>query len=67
MMKCGPAFEKWTAGAERLPARGPKIPDVYKLEDGTVIQWRGASRSGGETIDIFPTEGKGMKVHLPGE
>ncbi|WP_328665753.1 hypothetical protein OG905_01535 [Streptomyces sp. NBC_00322] len=59
------AFDKWTAGAQRLPARGPKIPDVYKLADGTVIQWRTASRSGGETIDIFPVTGKGMKVHLP--
>ncbi|GAA2230309.1 polymorphic toxin-type HINT domain-containing protein [Streptomyces indiaensis] len=59
------AFEKWTAGAQRLPARGPKIPDVYKLPDGTVIQWRTSSRSGGETIDIFPVTGKGMKVHLP--
>ncbi|MFF5573046.1 polymorphic toxin-type HINT domain-containing protein [Streptomyces luteogriseus] len=61
------AFEKWTAGAERLPARGPKIPEVYKLADGTVIQWRTSSRSGGETIDIFPVGGKGMKVHLPDE
>lgn len=59
------AFEKWTAGAERLPARGPKIPEVYELPDGTVIQWRTSSRSGGETIDIFPVTGKGMKVHLP--
>ncbi|SOE47767.1 X-X-X-Leu-X-X-Gly heptad repeat-containing protein [Streptomyces sp. OV198] len=59
------AFDQWTAGAQRLPARGPKIPDVYKLADGTVIQWRTSSRSGGETIDIFPVTGKGMKVHLP--
>ncbi|MFJ7182309.1 hypothetical protein ACIQXA_39525 [Streptomyces massasporeus] len=61
------AFEKWTAGAERLPARGPKIPEVYKPADGTVIQWRTSSRSGGETIDIFPVGGKGMKVFLPDE
>ncbi len=61
------AFDRWTTGAEKLPARGPKIPDVYKLQDGTVIQWRNASRSGGETIDIFPSGGKGMKVRLPGE
>ena len=33
------AFGRWTAGAEKLPARGPKIPEVYRLEDGTVIQW----------------------------
>ncbi|MBW8740215.1 MAG: chemotaxis protein [Streptomyces turgidiscabies] len=60
------AFGRWTAGAEQLPARGPKIPDVYRLEDGTVIQWRTASASGGATIDIHPGDGgKPMKVHLP--
>ncbi|UZK52786.1 polymorphic toxin-type HINT domain-containing protein [Streptomyces drozdowiczii] len=60
------AFERWTAGAEQLPARGPKIPDVYRLEDGTVIQWRTASASGGATVDIQPgSGGKPMKVHLP--
>ncbi len=60
------AFERWTAGAERLPARGPKIPDVYRLADGTVIQWRTASASGGATVDIQPgSGGKPMKIHLP--
>ncbi|MFF5639506.1 polymorphic toxin-type HINT domain-containing protein [Streptomyces sp. NPDC012825] len=60
------AFERWTAGAEQLPARGPKIPDVYRLPDGTVIQWRTASASGGATIDIQPgAGGKPLKVHLP--
>lgn len=60
------AFERWTAGAEKLPARGPKIPDVYRLEDGTVIQWRTASGSGGAAIDITPgSGGKPLKVHLP--
>ncbi|MEU4743522.1 RHS repeat-associated core domain-containing protein [Actinosynnema sp. NPDC023658] len=60
------AFERWTAGAEQLPARGPKIPEVYRLEDGTVIQWRTASASGGATVDIQPGNGgKPLKVHLP--
>ncbi|GAA1925435.1 hypothetical protein GCM10009716_37110 [Streptomyces sodiiphilus] len=60
------AFERWTAGAERLPARGPKIPEVYRLGDGTVIQWRTASASGGATVDIQPgSGGKPMKIHLP--
>ncbi|MFD9265381.1 hypothetical protein ACFWB1_26590 [Streptomyces goshikiensis] len=45
------AFERWTAGAEQLPARGPKIPNVYRLQDGTVIQWRTASTSGGATVE----------------
>jgi hypothetical protein len=57
-------FDEWTAGAKQLPARGPKIPDVYQLDDGTVIQWRLASQSGGETIDIFPSSGRPLKVHL---
>ncbi|MFE6990529.1 hypothetical protein [Streptomyces pharetrae] len=51
----------------RAPARGPKIPDAYKLKDGTIIQWRNASRPGGERTDIFPAGGNGMKVRLPGE
>jgi RHS repeat-associated protein len=57
-------FEDWTRGAEQLPSRGAKIPDVYKLEDGTVIQWRIGSRSGGETIDIFQPGVKPLKVHI---
>ncbi|GAA2723422.1 polymorphic toxin-type HINT domain-containing protein [Actinocorallia aurantiaca] len=59
-------FDNLAEGAERLPARGPKIPEVYKLEDGTVVQWRTASQSGGETIDIFPPGGKPLKVHIDG-
>ncbi|WP_320065032.1 polymorphic toxin-type HINT domain-containing protein [Micromonospora sp. RTGN7] len=57
-------FGQMTNGAEQLPARGPKIPEVYRQADGTVIQWRGASRSGGATIDIFPPNSKGLKVHV---
>ncbi|MFY1633364.1 polymorphic toxin-type HINT domain-containing protein [Solwaraspora sp. WMMB335] len=57
-------FGRMTNGAEQLPARGPKIPEVYRQADGTVIQWRGASRSGGATIDIFPPNSKGLKVHV---
>ncbi|WP_353353179.1 RHS repeat-associated core domain-containing protein [Intrasporangium sp. DVR] len=59
-------FESWTTGAERLASRGPKIPDVFRLRDGTVIQWRTTSASGGETIDIFPMDGNPLKVHLDG-
>jgi hypothetical protein len=53
-----------TSGAEKLPARGPKVPEVYKLDDGTVVQWRTISVSGGETIDIFPSAGRPLKVHI---
>lgn len=58
-------FDQWAQGGTRLPARGPKIPDVYQLPDGTVIQWRTASASGGETIDIFSGTDQ-FKVHIDG-
>lgn len=57
-------FDQWTQGAQRMPARGPKIPDVFRLPDMTVIQWRTSSRSGGATIDIFPPNEKALKVHV---
>lgn len=57
-------FDAWAVGAERLQARGPKVPDVYQLPDGTVIQWRTASDSGGATIDIFTGTGRPRKVHV---
>lgn len=57
-------FDSWTAGAERLESRTPKVPEVYKLPDGTVIQWRISSKSGGETIDITGGGKKILKVHL---
>lgn len=58
-------FERWVGGAEKMPARSPKVPEVYKLPDGSVIQWRTSSGSGGATIDIFTAEGVHNKVHLP--
>ncbi|GAA4869875.1 hypothetical protein [Saccharopolyspora cebuensis] len=57
-------FDKWTNGAEQMPPRGGKVPEVYKLDDGTVVQWRTGSKSGGATIDIIPQSGKPMKVHV---
>ncbi|MBB5858195.1 pre-toxin TG domain-containing protein [Amycolatopsis umgeniensis] len=59
-------FDHWTAGAQRLPARGDKIPDVFMLQDGTTMQWRQASKTGGETIDIFPSGKNALRVHLDG-
>lgn len=56
-------FDRWTEGATRLEPRGDKIPDVYEMADGTLIQWRNDSLSGGPTIDIYP-DGKPLKVHL---
>jgi hypothetical protein len=59
-------FNAWTVGAERLAARGPKVPDVYRLPDGGTIQWRTSSGTGGPTIDIFPVSGRMRTVHLAG-
>lgn len=60
-------FDAWTVGAERLAPRGPCVPDVYRLPDGGVIQWRTGSSArsgGGPTVDIFPVGGAPRKVHL---
>ncbi len=57
-------FNAWTVGAERIASRGPKVPDVYRLPDGGVIQWRTSSGTGGPTIDIFPVSGRQRTVHL---
>ncbi|RSN54464.1 hypothetical protein DMH01_36625 [Amycolatopsis sp. WAC 04182] len=59
-------FDHWTAGAQRLPGRGDKIPDVFTLPDGTTMQWRQTSKTGGETIDIFPSGKNALRVHLDG-
>lgn len=57
-------FNAWSVGAERLAARGPKVPDVYRLPDGGIIQWRTSSATGGPSIDIFPVSGRQRTVHL---
>lgn len=57
-------FDAWIVGAERLPARGPSVPNVYRLPDGGTIQWRTSSRTGGPSIDIFPVNGRQRTVHL---
>lgn len=57
-------FDKWKDGAKRLPPRGEKIPEVYELDDGSIIQWRTTSKSGGATIDITSPGTKPTKVHI---
>ncbi|MCP2237485.1 RHS repeat-associated core domain-containing protein [Prauserella halophila] len=57
-------FDSWIVGAERLPARGPSVPNVYRLPDGGTFQWRTSSRTGGPSIDIFPVKGRQRTVHL---
>ena len=57
-------FNAWTVGAERIASRGPKVPEVHRLPDGGVIQWRTSSGTGGPTIDFFPVSGRQRTVHL---
>lgn len=57
-------FDRWKDGARQLPSRGSKVPEVYELEDGTIIQWRTTSRSGGQTIDLVSPSGNDMKIHV---
>jgi len=57
-------FDAWVVGAQRLQPHGPKVPDVYQLPDGTVIQWRTESDTGSATIDIFTGAGRPRKVHV---
>lgn len=57
-------FDTLTRSAESLPSPDPKIPEVYRLSDGTRVQWRTSSTSGGPTVDFFPPVGKAMKVHV---
>ncbi|MET8421855.1 hypothetical protein ABZV41_41315, partial [Streptomyces sp. NPDC005098] len=66
---CCPGKNRRSAGRVTCEdKRQAEVPDVYKLEDDTVMQWRNASKSGGETIDIAPgSGGKALKVHLPNE
>ncbi|WP_409491101.1 hypothetical protein [Amycolatopsis sp. cmx-11-12] len=59
-------FDHWTTGAQKLPPRGDKIPDVFKLQDGATIQWRQTSKTSGETIDIATADDKRLKVHIDG-
>ncbi|MET9259523.1 pre-toxin TG domain-containing protein [Amycolatopsis sp. NPDC004079] len=59
-------FDHWTTGAQKLPSRGDKIPEVYDLGAGVTVQWRLTSGTGGETIDIFPDSKTRLKVHLDG-
>lgn len=52
------------SGVDLLPPRGPKVPEVFKLDDGTVVQWRTGSRSGGETMEMFPPRARPQKVRI---
>ncbi|WP_460706483.1 polymorphic toxin-type HINT domain-containing protein [Myceligenerans halotolerans] len=59
-------FDSWSAGAERVEPRGDKVSDAFELADGTRIQWRTSSKSGGATIEILPMAGRERKVHING-
>lgn len=57
-------FWEMTEVADSLPPNSPKLSEVYRLPDGTRIQWRPTSGSGGPTVDIFPAEGDRVKIHV---
>ena len=57
-------FWEMTELGESLPPNSPKLSEVYRLPDGTRIQWRPTSGSGGPTVDIFPAEGDRVKIHV---
>ncbi|MEU4362931.1 polymorphic toxin-type HINT domain-containing protein [Promicromonospora sp. NPDC023987] len=59
-------FDSWSAGADRVEPRGDKVSDAFELADGTRIQWRTSSRSGGATIEVLPMAGRERKVHING-
>lgn len=51
------------AGAFAL-AGGVVAATFYELPDGTRVQWRTDSKSGGPTIEVAPGSGDPFKVHL---
>ncbi|WP_419702819.1 RHS repeat-associated core domain-containing protein [Promicromonospora sp. NFX87] len=57
-------FNSWTAGAQKVEPRGDKASAAFELADGTRLQWRTSSLSGGATIEIVPTAGRERKVHI---
>lgn len=60
----GDVFREMTVSGESLPPNSPKLSEVYRLPDGTRIQWRLTSDSGGPTVDIFYGEGLQVKIHV---
>jgi hypothetical protein len=57
-------FDKLIGSASEGSANGKKIPEVFYLKDGTRVQLRTESNSGGISIDIKPPSGKQRTVHL---
>lgn len=55
-------FQKITVGAENASAKYDGAMKI--LPDGTRIGLRNSSTFGGQTIDIFPANGKPYKIHI---
>jgi hypothetical protein len=55
-------FQRITVGAENTAAKYDGAMKI--LPDGTRIGLRNTSKTGGQTIDIFPAAGKPYKVHI---
>ena len=56
-------FKELSEGGEPFESKYPG--EMVKLEDGTRVGIREASKSGGRTIDVFKPDGTYVKVHLP--
>lgn len=62
-------FLRWTRGStkDRVLTTEKYQIDMYKLPDGTVVQWRSGSSSGGATVEIrIPGMKKPEKIHIDG-
>jgi RHS repeat-associated protein len=56
-------FKELTQGGTVVPS-GTYPGTVVKMPDGSFVRMRGASKSGGATIDITGADGKTLKVHI---
>lgn len=63
-VELGDVFREMTVNGESLTPNGPKLSEVYRLPDGTRVQWRLSSDSGGPTVDILSNEGPQVKIHV---
>ena len=57
-------YNRATVDGERIATNNPKIQSAYRLPDGSRIQMRGSSNTGGRAIDVEPTKGKPFRIHI---
>jgi hypothetical protein len=56
-------FNQWSQGGTDITPTGFNGTRI-QLSDGTIVQWRGASKSGGATIDLNIPGIDPMKIHI---